>query len=615
MAEPQEGTSFVYDMLLASLLREFYIGSTLYLGTDGELKELQKHFDKDSAEAYTKRCNTIITHTTLCNALNTAFNQHDAQQLKLADSVEKAKQITRFGQLFCTDEERQLMQAWKNNPINLKKKNQLEKNGSLSKSRRTVETVQTVEVVENGKTFRRRKPIQVDMTVYSMVQGDYRYEYRLPDEGKNIVYVESLADPTQNLTHAVNWKFGADVRHVTDMVNMLPELQARCDEVEARGSAAAERLDFGVLMGFRLEKLTVDEIFPGTELPAELTDDRFYRIVAASRQKNLFMVLSAYLPYLTTGQKKDIEKTLSGSQQDWFQETTDADENMQSDPGTLAVLDRAIQAVLETRDHYNDLAGVPESEDDRAVAPMAEDAPDFWYEFHYIKWIWTKGKDGRFSLAPVDITDDDGKPKVFQMLPYQIISSEGKIYLVGLRLDMPDSRNKVSEDEWMLSNLRVDRIRGLHRVTAETGHPLHKDKDIYKLADYYDDIQCTVATNMDYRNNSPKMFSGTPEPWQLDCSPAITNVLVDTFGANALTFCEQVQGPLPLDRSPDYDEDDGAPRPVWNRVQVEACWDGIRLFLLQNLDNVKLADTPKQATARRKLCQQLLNAMDNYDKY
>ena len=50
-------------------------------------------------------------------------------------------------------------------------------------------------------------------------------------------------------------------------------------------------------------------------------------------------------------------------------------------------------------------------------------------------------------------------------------------------------------------------------------------------------------------------------------------------------------------------------------MQVEACWDGIRLFLLQNLDNVKLADTPKQAAARRKLCQQLLNAMDNYDKY
>lgn len=607
MAKQQEGKSFVYDLVLAALLREFYLGGTLYLGSDAELKALQAHLGGN--EVYTRRCSALITHTTLRNALNAASNQYDAQQLKLTENVEKARQITRYGHLHCTDQEFRLLMAWKNNPITLQRYRLQEgKDSPISK------TTRREAIVHKDPVTSSRVTVYSDTTVYSEVQGDYRYEYRVPTTGKNIISVESLTDPTQKLEHSANWEFGVDKRHVADMVNMLPVLQAHCDELEARDNTA-NRLDFGMLMGFRLEKMTADEIFPGVNLPAKLTKNRFYRIVTATRQNNLFMVLSAYLPFLTAGQKKDIENTLSKSQQDWYQEATDEYENTQSSPGTLAVLDSAIRAVLETRDHFNAPDTVPDMDNDSSVGNTVEEAPDFWYEFRYTKWAWTKDKDGRFTLAQVDSTDADGNPRIFQMLPYQIVSSEGRIYLVGLRLDMSDARNRDAEnDQWMLSNLRIDRIRDLRRVTAETGHPLHKDKSIHELADYYGDIQATAATNMEYRNNSPKMFSGTPEPWELDCSPAITNVLVDTFGANALVFRKQVPAPLPLDRPPDYDEADAAPRPAWNRVQVEACWDGIRLFLLQNLDNVKLADTPKQAAARRSLCNLFYNAMENYDK-
>ena len=49
------------------------------------------------------------------------------------------------------------------------------------------------------------------------------------------------------------------------------------------------------------------------------------------------------------------------------------------------------------------------------------------------------------------------------------------------------------------------------------------------------------------------------------------------------------------------------------RDRVEACWDGIRLFLLQNLDNVQLADVPEQAAARAEMRDLLFNAGENYD--
>ena len=657
---------FVTDVFLAALLREYYSGDVLYMGTDADLKELRgccADRDKDGLNA--AACGEIITFTTLCSALNAPFCIADKQKMKISEE-DVAERLARIGRLrFYGDDLLDLRIAAQNLPFTLRtaKKwyNIPDAEQTLQKARSELEKAQadyenapdkdTKKALSDAKAalrYAERRLSDVKKTycnapaaeqelarsitrthrdgktVYVAQVNGYKYEYRVPDggKGKPFVYVEDGKNPARHLLCADGAEQGVDVRRVADLVSCLPALQSQSDEAAAEDGGD----DFGALLGFRLRRVETEELFPRLDISADekavlhLTDkngdSRLYRIEPSAKQKSLSMILTAYLPYLSTSQKLQLESSmaLSRKQQELYLDILDVygSEPQQgagglSDP--LKVLDAAVDVVLAAKAQYMPQTGYDDIDDyvfgdlkEETVPALRE--PDFWVEFQYTKWDWIKcGSRVVPILKP--ILDAAGKPKTIQMLPYQIVSSEGKIYLVGLRLEMPNKLNRI-DGRWVLSNLRVDRIRNLRRVTAAQGTLHNPEKRKEELQTYYQEIADTVSNNIAYRNSSPQMFSGTPERLVLDCSPVMTNVLVDTFGAEALKFCGKVPAPGAVPG--------GAKRPDWNRIRVNACWDGVRLFLLQNLQNVQLSALPAQAAYRRQMHDLLLNAGKNYSE-
>ena len=679
--------TFVNDMILAALLRDFYSNDILYLGRDADMNKLANACGKFSPD-YEAVCKKFITYTTLQYALNVPYNQSDVQKLKFLanqvkkldeffdskhddptekmqfDAVEMAERLYRYGRMTYSDEDWALLYAFLNSPVSDKmyKKKENEKKGLPSIRKLQAELAEKqaagalsaeLEQLQNqiqaakealaarNVLYNCDNPIttytEPDGTVvYTATIGEYCHKYSVPPKGKDILCVEKVSDPSIRKSRAVGGDLGIDLRAIEDVVSKLPITQARSDKDNPD--------DFGALMGFRLEPVSAAELFPGTTLAPSLVDGRMFRIVPTHRQRNLSMILTAYLPYLSVQEKRALEDqmSLSQGQMETCLDILDTDgAEMATGSDLTRELDVALEACRATKLHY-----MPESKfkglsatnlinlitpppiDEKTgkekqkskppippapVKPVTPVQSNFWYEFGYTKWDWVDSVDGKKELRLVPLTDASGQPRTIQMLPFQIVSSEGRIYLVGLRLDMSNAQNRDEDKgQWVLSNLRVDRIRGLHKVSADApANTLRGDgKRKERLEDYYEDIFCTARELMGYRNTSPRMFSGTPKNWLLDCSPAISNVLADTFGADALKFCDTVPAPLPLDHVP------GSPvkaRPDWSRVQVEACWDGIRLFLLQNLDNVQLADVPEQAAARAEMRDLLFNAGENYD--
>lgn len=472
--------------------------------------------------------------------------------------------------------------------------------------------------------------------VYSATVDGYCYQYRVPadkDKSKGkpkkphpeIRIQDALRPDRPPLVRAAGGQPGVDVRPVLDLMRSLPALQAWSDRlVKEKNEADREDFlehevtdDFGALTGFRLRAVDPTTVFASQVHSAQdaqrlkLLGEKdtpldgatlLYRVEAADKRQNLSMVLTAYLPYLSTDLKLRMEEqmALTLKQREWYHDTLEVDDvryrngipKAEHDP--TAELNRAVEAVIAAKRHYED-------EDDNE--------PDFWYEFNYMKWDWTRRDvTGRPKLVPITetVTDADGQtkrvPKVVQMLPIQLISSEGRIYLVGLRLEMDRSKNR-RDGKWVLSNLRLDRIRGLHRVNADdpAAKLTNPQNRVRELPLYASEIfeDADRSRNMDYRNASPKMFSGTPEQLVLDCSPAIMNVLVDTFGADALAFQQMVDAPADLQ---------SAPSAPWQRIAVTACWDGVQLFLLQNLQNVRLADLSGQKESKQAKRQTALRA-------
>ena len=81
--------TFVNDMILAALLRDFYSNDILYLGRDADMNKLANACGKFSPD-YEAVCKKFITYTTLQYALNVPYNQSDVQKLKfLANQVKK----------------------------------------------------------------------------------------------------------------------------------------------------------------------------------------------------------------------------------------------------------------------------------------------------------------------------------------------------------------------------------------------------------------------------------------------------------------------------------------------------------------------------------------------
>lgn len=657
---------FVTDVFLAALLREYYSGDVLYMGTDADLKPLCRYCaakDVDGLNAAT--CGEIVTFTTLCCALNAPFCMDDIPKMKIGEE-EIAERLARLGRLrFYGDDLLDLRIAAKNPPFtpraakkwyNIPDAKQTLQNAKAEKEKAQAsyesapgkETKEALKAAKEAlryaerrlndarKTYNNAHAAEQDLarsitrtrrdgqTIYAAQANGYKYEYRVPDDGKGkpFVYVEDTKNPARHLLCADGAEQGVDVRRVAELVSCLPALQSQSDEMAAEGGGD----DFGALLGFRLRRVETEELFPGLDIPAEekaalnVTDQdggsRLYRIEPSAKQKSLSMILTAYLPYLSTSQKLQLEDSmaLSRKQQELYLDILDVygSEPQQgagglSDP--LKVLDAAVDAVLAAKAHYMPQAGYDDIDDyvfgdlkEETVPTLRE--PDFWVEFQYTKWDWIKcGSRVVPILKP--ILDAAGKPKIIQMLPYQIVSSEGKIYLVGLRLEMPNKLNRI-DGKWVLSNLRVDRIRNLRRVTAAQGTLHNPEKRKEELQTYYQEIADTVSNNIAYRNSSPQMFSGTPERLVLDCSPGMTNVLVDTFGSEALEFCGKVPAPGQTAA--------GSRCQDWNRIRVNACWDGVRLFLLQNLQNVQLAALPAQAAYRRQMHELLLNAGKNYSK-
>lgn len=598
-------------------------------------------------------------------------NRLDPTEAMHFDAVEMAERLYRYGRIAYSDEEKALLYAFLNSPVSdtmykrqegltkacqeneiglpyiRKRQDELAKRQAAGAT--SVELNRLQDQIQASKRVLAAGNVLYDCdnpittytepdgtVVYTATIGEYCHKYSVPPKGKDILCVEKVSDPSIQKSRAVGGDLGIDLRAIEDVVSKLPAMQARSDKDNPD--------DFGALMGFRLEPVSAAELFPGTTLAPSLVDGRMFRIVPTHRQMNLSMILTAYLPYLSVQEKRALEDqmSLSQGQMETCLDILDTDgAEMATGSDLTGELDAALEACRATKLHYmpeskfkglsaTNLINIitpppkdPETGEEKPKpvppippAPIKPETPvqsNFWYEFGYTKWDWVDSVDGKKELRLVPLTDASGQPRTIQMLPFQIVSSEGRIYLVGLRLDMSNAQN-YDEDkkQWVLSNLRMDRIRGLHQVSADDpANTLRGDgKRKERLEDYYEDIFCTARELMGYRNTSPRMFSGTPKNWLLDCSPAISNVLADTFGADALIFCDTVPAPLPLDHVP------GSPvkaRPDWSRVQVEACWDGIRLFLLQNLDNVQLADVPEQAAARAEMRDLLFSAGENYD--
>lgn len=164
--------TFVNDMILAALLRDFYSNDILYLGRDADMNKLANACGKFSPD-YEAVCKKFITYTTLQYALNVPYNQSDVQKLKFLanqvkkldeffdskhddptekmqfDAVEMAERLYRYGRMTYSDEDWALLYAFLNSPVSDKmyKKKENEKKDcrlfgncrqNLRKSRRQV---------------------------------------------------------------------------------------------------------------------------------------------------------------------------------------------------------------------------------------------------------------------------------------------------------------------------------------------------------------------------------------------------------------------------------------------------------------------------------------------
>lgn len=309
--------TFVNDMILAALLRDFYSNDILYLGRDADMNKLANACGKFSPD-YEAVCKKFITYTTLQYALNVPYNQSDVQKLKFLanqvkkldeffdskhddptekmqfDAVEMAERLYRYGRMTYSDEDWALLYAFLNSPVSDKmyKKKENEKKGLPSIRKLQAELAEKqaagalsaeLEQLQNqiqaakealaarNVLYNCDNPIttytEPDGTVvYTATIGEYCHKYSVPPKGKDILCVEKVSDPSIRKSRAVGGDLGIDLRAIEDVVSKLPITQARSDKDNPD--------DFGALMGFRLEPVSAAELFPGTTLAPSLVDGR-----------------------------------------------------------------------------------------------------------------------------------------------------------------------------------------------------------------------------------------------------------------------------------------------------------------------------------------------------
>lgn len=206
----------------------------------------------------------------------------------------------------------------------------------------------------------------------------------------------------------------------------------------------------------------------------------------------------------------------------------------------------------------------------------------FWYELTYHRW---QCREGKLVLCP--------REEPIPLLPWQVVYSNGYFYLCGLRLDLPAAVTGGDRKEPVFSNLRLDRIRNLHRVDCSESDVDYTVKDLQKLVQQL--YQSGYRAPMTYRDVTTLMYSGTPEPLLIDCDPTLMNSAVDDFGRKNI---EQAVT-LPDGRV---------------RIRVKgAVWGGARQWLLQHAGQCCLAPVPEQAEHRRELAAALRQAAETYE--
>lgn len=341
---------------------------------------------------------------------------------------------------------------------------------------------------------------------------------------------------------------------VQELVTLEDRLEALPDQNLANWLAAR-------VQGFRLRR-----VMPGQEL--------FHIEPVGQPDQQMAAVQAAYYPFLD---KADTQKVLellglTAEQQQSLTDISDGDEKADAPAGgrknsLTGQLNRALKAVETVWKEYSD----------RATDSL------FWYELTYHSW---QCRDGALALVPQE--------RPIPILPWQVVYSNGYFYLSGLRLDLPpEVTGGDLHKELVFSNLRLDRIRDLHRVEASESDVDYTMKDLHNLIEAM--YQSGYRAPMTYRDMSTIMYSGTPEPLVIDCDPKLMNNVVDDFGRNNVEEADLLE--------------DGRVR-----IRVRgAVWGGARQWLLQHAGHCCLADLPEQAEHRQELAQALRQAAEAYE--
>lgn len=207
----------------------------------------------------------------------------------------------------------------------------------------------------------------------------------------------------------------------------------------------------------------------------------------------------------------------------------------------------------------------------------------FWYELTYHSW---QCQEEELTLVP--------RERPIPILPWQVVYSNGYFYLCGLRLDLPPQLTGGDlKKELVFSNLRLDRIRDLHRVKMSQSDVDYKPRELRKLVEAL--YQYRQMEPMTYRDVSTIMYSGTPESLVIDCDPALLNSAVDDFGRTNIQEVQTLE--------------DGRVR-----ISVKgAVWGGARQWLLQHAGRCCLTPLDSQADHCRELAETLRRAAESYE--
>lgn len=340
---------------------------------------------------------------------------------------------------------------------------------------------------------------------------------------------------------------------VQELITLEKRLQALPDQDLADWLAAR-------VQGFRLRQEPKNE-------------DIYYIAPVGLPEQQMAAVQAAYYPFLDKANTQKVLDLLglTSERHQALEDISDGDEKAEVPAGgaensLTAQMNLALAAVETVWEEYAD----------------QEKKDLFWYELTYHSW---KYKNGELALVrrehPVPI------------LPWQVVYSNGYFYLSGLRLDLPpDVTGGDLRKEPVFSNLRLDRIKDLHRVEASESDVDYTLKELGDLVQKM--YQSGYRAPMTYRDESTIMYSGTPESLVIDCDPDLMNNVVDDFGRNNIEKADLLK--------------DGRVR-----IRVRgAVWGGARQWLLQHAERCSLAPVPEQAEHRRELAETLRKAAEAY---